>query len=233
MAGADKSGLLTKIIVSAILIGVFAVAGAAYIVANMSWLEWDNTDEDVQTTMPGDNLTSHPNWTYTHAITINAPADRIFPWVDQIGQDRGGFYSYDILENLAGCKIRNTDRIHPEWQYKGDGTETMILHPKMPPLRIEKVIPGVALIVHAGNFVKADGKAKTIKESDYVNMTWVFYLKKLDWNRTRLLVRWRACYYPSKENEMWYGPKITGFMNFIMGDAMIRGIKQRAENSKQ
>jgi hypothetical protein len=64
---------------------------------------------------------------------------------------------------------------------------------------------------------------------DYHNMTWVFYLKKLNWNKTRLLVRMRSVYYPSSENEMWFGPKFTGFLNFVMGDAMLRGIKARAE----
>jgi hypothetical protein len=199
----------------------------------MPWMNWDNTEEDQATTLPGDNMSPNPNWQYTHAIDIKASADRVWPWVNQIGADRGGFYSYDILENLAGCNLKNADRIHPEWQYKGDGTETMILHPKMPPLKVVKSIPNVALVVQAGNFASGvTGTAKTIKDKDFVNMTWSFYLQKIDWNKTRLMVRWRACYYPSKQNEMWYGPRITGFMNFVMGDKMIRGIKQRAEEGK-
>jgi hypothetical protein len=34
----------------------------------------------------------------------------------QLGQGRGGFYSYDFLENLAGCDIHSADRIIPGWQ---------------------------------------------------------------------------------------------------------------------
>ena len=228
-----QKGLIARIVIALFVLVIFISAGLIYVINVMPWMEWDNTEDDINTVLPGDNLTRDPNWQYTHAITINAPAGRIWPWVDQIGQDRGGFYSYTMLENLAGCNISNADRIHPEWQYKGDGSENLILHPKMPPLKVEKAIPGVVLIAHAGNYINAKtGKALTKKDRDYINMTWVFYLQKLDWNKTRLLVRWRACYYPSKDNEMWYGPKITGFMNFIMGDAMIRGIKDRAEKSK-
>jgi hypothetical protein len=221
---------------AALTIAILAVlfAGTAvYVIIQMPWMNWDNTEADQAATLPGDNLSPNPNWSYTHAIDVKAPAERIWPWIDQIGAERGGFYSYDILENLAGCRLKNADRVHPEWQYKGDGNEYMILHPKMPGLKVEKVIPNLALIVHAGNFVNPlTGTAKSINDKDYVNMTWVFYLQKTDWNKTRLMVRWRSCYYPSKENEMWYGPRFTGFMNFIMGDAMIRGIKSRAENSK-
>ena len=221
---------IKNVIIITLITGLLAAAALFYIVTTMPWMSWDNTPEDIATTLPGDNLSPNPSWQYTHAIDIKAPADRIWPWINQIGADRGGFYSCELLENLAGCKLKNADRIHEEWQYKGDGTELMILHPKMPGLKVEKVIPDLALIVHAGNFVNGvSGTSKTINDKDYVNMTWVFYLKKLDWNRTRLMVRWRASYYPSKENEMWYGPKITGFMNFIMGDRMIRGIKARAE----
>ncbi len=48
--------------------------------------------------------------------------------VAQLGQERGGFYSYEWLENLAGCEMRNADRIHPEWQQREVG-ELVMLHP--------------------------------------------------------------------------------------------------------
>ncbi len=63
-----------------------------------------------------------------HAVEIGASTDRVWPWLAQIGQDRGGFYSYEWLENLAGCRMRNADRIHPEWQHREIG-ETVLLHP--------------------------------------------------------------------------------------------------------
>ncbi len=223
-----EMGMFSRLLASFTVIFLVCVAILAYIVLKMPWMEWDNTEEDRTASIPGDNLVKAPVWQYTHAIDINAPAEKIWPWVNQIGQDRGGFYSYAMLENAVGCKLKNADKINPLWQYKGDGREKMILHPQMPGLKVEKVIPNIALIVHGGNFVKGD-KPVLETSKDYVNMSWIFYLKKVDWNKTRLMVRWRAGYYPSKENEMWYGPRLTGFMNFFMGDRMIRGIKERSE----
>src|SRR6185312_7157583 len=55
-------------------------------------------------------------WAATRAIAISAPADQVWPWIAQLGQGRGGFYSYDFLENLVGCDIHSADRIVPEWQ---------------------------------------------------------------------------------------------------------------------
>ena len=61
-------------------------------------------------------------------MTIEAPADAVWPWLAQLGQDRAGFYSYECLENLAGCQMHNADEIHPEWQQREPG-ETVYLHP--------------------------------------------------------------------------------------------------------
>jgi hypothetical protein len=63
-----------------------------------------------------------------HAVTVEAPVEEVWPWLAQLGQDRGGFYSYEWLENLAGCKMNNADRVHPEWQHRELG-EAVHLHP--------------------------------------------------------------------------------------------------------
>jgi hypothetical protein len=59
---------------------------------------------------------SRTRLTATRAITVRAPASGVWPWIAQLGQGRGGFYSYDFLENLAGCDVHSADRIVPEWQ---------------------------------------------------------------------------------------------------------------------
>jgi len=70
---------------------------------------WGATDTDIQRTLPGDDLVPDLKGEYIHAITIQAPAADIWPWLVQIGQGRGGFYSYELLENMIGCKIKNAD----------------------------------------------------------------------------------------------------------------------------
>ncbi len=59
----------------------------------------------------------HPTVESTRAVTIRAPAEEVWRWLVQLGQDRGGFYSYNLLENLAAADIHNVDRIVPEMQH--------------------------------------------------------------------------------------------------------------------
>lgn len=66
--------------------------------------------------LPGDDLIAGPDLTATGAIIVRAPAGGVRPWIAQLGQGRGGFYSYDFLQNLAGCDVYSADRIVPEWQ---------------------------------------------------------------------------------------------------------------------
>src|SRR5947209_19113016 len=90
-------------------------------------MHWGATDEERLKRVPCDELVPDPITTSTRAITVNTPVEVVWPWLAQIGQDRGGFYSYDWLENLAGCKMDNADRIHPEWQQRAIG-EVVKLH---------------------------------------------------------------------------------------------------------
>jgi hypothetical protein len=71
--------------------------------------------------MTGDETVTDPGIQHTRAVAIDAPAGQVWQWLAQIGQDRGGFYSYTWLENLAGCRMRNADRIRPEWQQRARG----------------------------------------------------------------------------------------------------------------
>jgi hypothetical protein len=73
-------------------------------------------------------LVSDPGVQTTRAVSIDAAIEEGWPWLAQIGQDRGGSYSSQWLENLAGCRNANADRVHPEWQDRQVG-ETVLLHP--------------------------------------------------------------------------------------------------------
>ena len=82
---------------------------------------WGATDDELTSQMPGDELVPQPKLGYTRAITIDAPPTTVWPWLVQIGQGRGGLYSYDALENLVGCNIHSTDQILDEHQQLGVG----------------------------------------------------------------------------------------------------------------
>ncbi len=165
--------------------------------------------------MPGDELVPHPKSTATHAITINAPVAEVWSWLVQIGQDKGGFYSYSWLENLVGCHMRNADHVLPEYQrlQVGDG---VLLHPKVPPLPVHICEPYRTIVL--GSNLSQPG-------------TWGFYLKKLDENKTRLIVRGREEWRPSLLYWL-YNRVIFEPAHFIMERKMMLGIKQRAERER-
>ena len=105
------------------------VATAVYVLLVRPWhLRWGAEAKDLERPLPGDEFLPERGADIVHAVTVETPPERVWPWLAQIGQDRAGFYSYEWLENLAGCEMRNADRVHPEWQERQVG-ETVFLHP--------------------------------------------------------------------------------------------------------
>src|SRR5512140_3489265 len=70
---------------------------------------WGARPNDTYRPLPGDDLVPDPDIRHTRAITIAAPPEAVWPWLLQLGQGRGGLYSYDWLENLAGCDLHSSD----------------------------------------------------------------------------------------------------------------------------
>ena len=99
---------------TAVLLAAGAVAG--YVRARQWFTSWGAEPEEIDASLPGDELMADPTMIVTRAITIDAPPEAVWPWLVQMGQGRGGFYSYDWLENLFGLDIHNADRLEPEWQ---------------------------------------------------------------------------------------------------------------------
>ena len=94
-----------------------AVTAAALLyAARRFYRNWGTTKEECRMSLPGDKLVDPPAIQTTEGVWIDAPASAVWPWLVQMGQDRGGLYSYETLENLFGLRYHNADRIHPEWQ---------------------------------------------------------------------------------------------------------------------
>jgi hypothetical protein len=181
---------------------------------------WGATDEEVDADYPGDELISNPKWAATHAITIDATPERIWPWIAQIGQGRGGFYAYEKLENLAGCRIDNTSRILEEHQRPKPG-DPIRLHAEVPPLTVTLAEQGRALVLHGdpsgGNRV-----------SSLCN-SWVFLLIAQPDNTTRLLSRTRYQHADDLRSRLLGGPLLIEPVSFVMERKMLRVIKALAE----
>src|SRR3954465_812602 len=89
-----------------------ALVGAYATVGRTLMLHWGATCADLRKPLPGDELVRGHAVQSTRAGTTGAPVDAVWPWLAQIGQDRAGFYSYEALENLAGCELHNAGEIH-------------------------------------------------------------------------------------------------------------------------
>lgn len=190
---------------------------------------WGATDEEVQHTLPGDELVPHPKWGYTHAVTIKASAAEVWPWLVQMGQGRGGFYSYEFLENLVGCDIHNADRIIPEFQHLQVG-ESIKLHPKVP-VPVAIVEPNHALVLHfkAETLTTSGTRSEGPTQKKHFSSNWMWILEKIDEKTTRLISRWSGDYSPGLKNRLSYGPCFLEPIEFVMSRKMLLGIKRRAE----
>jgi hypothetical protein len=184
---------------------------------------WGVLDAELSRSWPGDDLVPRPRWQYLNGITVDAPAPEVWPWVAQIGQGRGGFYSFERLENLIGCRIRNADRILPEHQDLSR-VEGIRLAEKTPPLPVALVEPGRALVVRGG-----DVRGESADGAGPVSVSWGFYVEGADGERCRLLSRYRVDYGPGVALALYFGPWLVGPIACVMQRKMLRGIKRRAE----
>ena len=178
-------------------------ATVAYATAAVPWMRhWGSTPDERVRRLPGDELVPDARIVTTRAVLIEAPVDHVWPWLAQIGQDRGGFYSYTRLENLAGCRMHNADLVHDEWQQRRVG-ELVPLHPAhgLPLAHFE---PGRALVLqHWGAFV----------------------LEPLSATRTVLIARGRV---PRGAAALFH-TLLVELPHFVMERRMLLGIKERAE----
>jgi len=211
----------------AILIGVHLVLGPIL----RRWrIRWGATDDEIRRTLPGDELVPQPKWSYTQAITIRASAGKVWPWLAQIGQGRGGFYSYEWLENLVGCDIHNANRIIPEFQNLrvGDGVR---LAPQMPGFPVAIIEPSRMIVLRGDTRLGSVPVPASQTPGDYFATTWGFYLDARDDGTTRLLARFRSDYNDTRKNRLMYGLPFVEPISSIMQRKMLLGIKRRVETA--
>jgi hypothetical protein len=184
-------------------------------------LRWGTKETEATDPLPGDELVEDPKWSYTLGIDVDAPPEAIWPWIAQIGQRRGGFYTYQTLENLFGCKITNTTEILPEYQHPEAGDE-IYLHPSAPPMRIEVVDPPHALVLFGSPADIAD-------EQSWGMSTWQFAVRTGSTATSRLLTRGRSDYSPGWATRLAFGRFPIEAITFVMSRKMLLEIKRLAE----
>jgi len=185
------------------------VLALIYVLLYRPWqLRWGATDAEIRRTLPGDETVARPSFNATRAVTIHAPAEAIYPWIVQMGVTRAGWYSYDLLDNLAR---KSAETILPEFQN----------------LQIGDVIP-----------MSPDGKygmgVKDFKKDQWLlwwdrkgDTTWVWEIHPEGTDRCRLITRVRMQY-------NWFSfslpfSLLVEFFDLPMMRKCMLGIKRRAE----
>ncbi len=186
-----------------------AAFGAYYVFLRPRHMNWGASREEAEGYLPGDDLVPQARHRATHAITIEASPEAIWPWLVQLGQDKAGFYSFTALENLLGCHMTNAECVHPEWQTLAVGDHVKF-HPRAP------TVP-VAMLQEARHLV--------IGKPD--EFAWGFFLRELAPGRTRLLIRLQ-----SVRKRFWARTVDIAFWepaHSIMEIQMMRTLKRLAE----
>jgi hypothetical protein len=181
---------------------------------------WGATAAEQQMNLPGDEFVPDPADVITRAVTINAPAEVAWRWLIQIGQNRGGMYSYDWLENLLGLRIRSAREIRAEWQQLAVGDQICLVRPGWLGLKagfslpVARIDPGRAIVLRAQ------------PPAQPWDAIWSFHLLPAGSGHCRLLSRSRGA--------RQHGPaRVAGYamdpVTLWMTRKMLLGIKERAE----
>lgn len=189
---------------------------AVLIATRITLRNWGATKGECRAVLPGDEQVADPAVNITRAVTIEAPAATVWPWLAQMGQDKGGMYSYDWLENAVGLDIHNADRIHPEWQDIEVGDLVWLVRPGWLGnetglgLRVSRIDPGRSLVLF----------------EDPWHAVWSFHVIPMGPDRCRLLSRSRA---PMQRGLARLTGELLDPVTFVMTRKMLLGIRERAE----
>jgi hypothetical protein len=193
---------------SGLMLGSLGAAAIVYrLLLRRPILNWGATNAEANGRLPGDELLEEADGVATRAITIDAPASAVWPWIAQMGPvPRGGAYTYDWIENLLGLNMHSSDRVLSDYQHPQVGDTLGYGRNGM---RFERVEPLRVLAIRSAD----------------ENWVWSFILDERD-EKTRLISRNRFRL-PSLTAKIAMIPMEPG--SLIMERKMLYGIKQRAE----
>jgi hypothetical protein len=169
------------------------------------------TPDELTRAMAGDTFIVNPTHMAMSVVTVNAPPEDIWPWLVQMGYQRGGLYSYDWLDRLFRFLDRpSANSILPECQHLAVGDKILLGREE---LTVAVLEPCRALVLS----YKARG----------MEWVWQFGLYPLDQDRTRLVSRGTEQIPTTVIG--WFFMRVMEPAAFIMTRRMLRGLKERAE----
>jgi hypothetical protein len=171
---------------------IVGVAGVAAVVYGV-WVRprlwrWGATDEEVTGPYPGADLVPDGERGATMAVTIDTPPDQVWPWLVQLGGDRGGWYSWDRLDNGGRPSAQE---VHPEWQdlAVGDYVKYWMRGAAVDAWEVAALEPGHFLGLRGLTDLRGRNlDPKQPRPSGYIEGLWGFQLTELPGGRTRLVI---------------------------------------------
>jgi proline iminopeptidase len=189
-------------------------------------LRWGATGEEASRTFPGDELVPYPDGQTTMATTLPARPEEVWAWLQQMGCDRAGWYSWDRLDNGGRPSAR---RIVPEWQDLREGRHLDSLPNGKAWFTAALVDPPRSLVL------RADLKLPSCASFDpqhwplppaYSGGIWAFHLEAAPDRQTRLIVRTRGRGRPRPL--MWAVDRlISEPTHFFMQNHQFRNLRAR------
>jgi proline iminopeptidase len=157
------------------------------LVARSPLRSWGSTPEERQRALPGDALIPGERDVTTMATTIDAPPAAIWPWLVQMGHDRGGWYSWDRLDNFGHPSATELD---PAWQHIAEGDRLFTMPDRRSWFDVAHVEPERSLVLRASLDLKGRPyDAAAGRPRAYSDGRWEFFLDEQADGSTRLLVR--------------------------------------------
>jgi len=186
-----------------------------------------STAEERRMRMPGDELVAQPQMLTNHAITIEARAEDVWPWLTQLGWHLGGYYTPGWVDRLLFRQNwPSLDHLDPALLRILEVGDTI---PDGPPGTAEFVVVEVdaphTLVLRSTTHLPPAWQEKLGAEIDW---TWSFRLTELPGGKTRLQLRVRGRTGPRWLTSAYLATIIPA--DYVMTGGMLRGIKRRAES---
>jgi hypothetical protein len=208
-------------------LAAIGTAGAAYVIGVRPQMHrWGTTESEAAEGMPGDELVPAPRFASTRAISIAAPPSTVWPWLVQMGEGRGGLYTYDALERLVGPGMESADAIVPELQDLAVGDDV-----RLAPIGGTDGLVMTVQRLEAPSLLVLRSR-RSAEAGDYfagaMTASWTLVLHDVDEGATRLLSRWRMTWAPSAAADFFNGALVEP-LHFALEEKMLRGIRDRVE----
>jgi hypothetical protein len=208
-------------------------AAVTYVVAIRPKVRaWGVEPGEADLSLPGDDLIAEPSATETRGIDISAPPASVWPWLVQMGYERGGWYSYDAMDQ----KHPSADTIMPEFQSLQAGD--ILPFGVGSGFRAAVVEPERALVLYLDTELARELLDKAVAEGEMPEpgrtsfpdfaVSWAFFLQPSE-GGTRLVERFRAKTPGNAAAHAVLG-EIMGTGIVLMTRKQMLGIKERVES---